>query len=420
MFNAPPVDSKPLGATHNDDVEQVNNELRVLKPNYPFRLVEMAFELQSERLRAVEALKARDAAVQRLADAYTLLKEKTEQLESLQLNYCDGNVGAPLKHTDLNYMGATIKMLREESQLVRDNTSSPIPKAEPPTSCESTIPLTAATPKIASDAKTDPSVESRIIYATPASDEPSEMVHARYAVLAAIPVPPDAPEDTLKPIVIPAPFTFNEFINSTTGPLRNFLSNYRVLHGLTTVWCPEREEHGYFYAPRFKCNTNPRVSTAHRWNQVEVISSMNRPTEFFFNKDGTWYYAGVYKIFMMDDLTVKEWANLPPETIQTIIKETLSGRKNISPQNVYETGQLYAAGALKVACVGLQCVGFNQVMYKALLEHASRFAQSKLKTLNGHGINPTDNTSPRTHWNTCNTLKEAAEGINNLSLDKRT
>jgi len=137
----------------------------------------------------------------------------------------------------------------------------------------------------------------------------------------------------------------------------------------------------------------------------------------------------------MDDLTVKEWANLPPEvcsvmtvspsdteaqqTTQAIIKDTLSGRKNTSPQNGYETGQLYAAGALKVACVGLQCVGFNQVMYKALLEHAGRFAQSKLKTLGGHSTGPIENAS-RTHWNSCNAPKEMTEAIAKISLDKRT
>jgi hypothetical protein len=138
------------------------------------------------------------------------------------------------------------------------------------------------------------------------------MVHARYAVLAAMPLPPDAPADTLKPIVIPAPFTFNEFISSITGvsltfpwlrrlthhiplastkfvglPMRSLhidrheryrLNDYRVLHGITTVWCPEREEHGYFYAPRFKCNTNPRVSTAHRWSQVDIVSHISKPT----------------------------------------------------------------------------------------------------------------------------------------------
>jgi hypothetical protein len=67
------------------------------------------------------------------------------------------------------------------------------------------------------------------------------------------------------------------------------------------------------------------------------------------------------------------------QTTQAIVKETIAGRKNTSPQNVYEVTQLYAAGALKVACVGLQCVGFNNTMYKALLDQAGTFAQSKWK-----------------------------------------
>lgn len=70
-----------------------------------------------------------------------------------------------------------------------------------------------------------------------------------------------------------------------------------------------------------------------------------------------------------------------PQTAQAIVKDTISSRKNTSPQNVYEVTQLYAAGALKVACVGLQCVGFNNAMYKALLEQANKFALSKWKAI---------------------------------------
>lgn len=123
--------------------------------------------------------------------------------------------------------------------------------------------------------------------------------------------------------------------------------------------------------------------------------------ECFYNKDGTWYYAGIYKAFLLDTLNVKEWAELStevrhsrlsfleashrfiyvPQVAQAIVKDTISGRKNTSPQNVYEVTQLYAAGALKVACVGLQCVGFNNAMYKALLEQANKFALSKWKAI---------------------------------------
>ena len=64
------------------------------------------------------------------------------------------------------------------------------------------------------------------------------------------------------------------------------------------------------------------------------------------------------------------------QTSQALIKETLSGRKNTSPQNIYETGQLYSVGALKVACIGLQCIGFNNTLYRSLLEHASQCMQT--------------------------------------------
>ena len=58
------------------------------------------------------------------------------------------------------------------------------------------------------------------------------------------------------------------------------------------------------------------------------------------------------------------------QTTTAIIKETLSGRKNSSPQNTYETSQLYGVGALRVACVGLQCVGFSRAIYEGLMEHS--------------------------------------------------
>src|SRR6266702_5220961 len=61
---------------------------------------------------------------------------------------------------------------------------------------------------------------------------------------------------------------------------------------------------------------------------------------------------------------------------QALVKETLAGRKNVSPQTVYETTQLYLAGALKIACVGLQCVGFNNLLYRTIIEQATRCAQT--------------------------------------------
>lgn len=59
------------------------------------------------------------------------------------------------------------------------------------------------------------------------------------------------------------------------------------------------------------------------------------------------------------------------QTAQAIIKETVAARKNTSPQNLYEISQLYGAGALKVGAVALQCVGFNNALYRAIIEQAA-------------------------------------------------
>lgn len=64
------------------------------------------------------------------------------------------------------------------------------------------------------------------------------------------------------------------------------------------------------------------------------------------------------------------------QTTQLLVKETIASRKNTSPQNFYETSQLYAAGALKVACVGLQCVGFNDVLYRTICAQSGKWRAS--------------------------------------------
>ncbi|KDQ59790.1 hypothetical protein JAAARDRAFT_205756 [Jaapia argillacea MUCL 33604] len=204
-------------------------------------------------------------------------------------------------------------------------------------------------------------------------------IAARHAVISALPLPNDIPDDALKPIVVPPTLTLHEFLNqvSSLGLFKNSLSQYRVFHELTTSWCPEREEHGYFLAPSFKCNTNPRVATAHCWKSIDPLAKMNKPTECFYHKDGKLYYAGVYKPIRLDDLTTTEWENLSNETVQVLVKETLAGRKNSSPANLYEIGQLYSAGALKIACVGVQCIGFNHALYRIILDQASKSVEGQ-------------------------------------------
>ncbi|KAJ7700751.1 hypothetical protein B0H17DRAFT_210911 [Mycena rosella] len=367
----------------------------------------MALEVEVERARATEALNARDAAIERLSDAYLSLRQKITIIERLQQ--------APQDKSDVNEqlaaLEATVKTLREQLAMAT-SLNVPLRSVEPPPSYDEngidhanpgqnpqlvrpasrapplrvpreTPPPTRPDRPILDDNDLDYQAQGapkrtpspfQVVHTAPKSSEPEDIIKARHALLATIPLPLDPPDDTLKPIVIPAPFTLHEFLANATGTLRNALSNYRVLQELTTSWCPDREEHGYLLTPLFKCSTNPRVATAHRWNMVDVMARMSKPTECFYNKDGNWYYAGVYRAFRLDDLTTKEWEALSAETTQALVRETIAARKNTSPQNMYETTQLYAAGALRVACLGLQCVGFNKAMYRAVLEQAAKCA----------------------------------------------
>lgn len=64
------------------------------------------------------------------------------------------------------------------------------------------------------------------------------------------------------------------------------------------------------------------------------------------------------------------------QTSAMLVKETLAARQNTSPTVHYEVSQLYSAGALKIACVGLQCVGFNSGLYHTIVEQAAKCRQS--------------------------------------------
>ncbi|KAI6097958.1 hypothetical protein EDD16DRAFT_584196 [Pisolithus croceorrhizus] len=348
----------------------------------PAAVAEVALAVQLERLRVREALAARDNVVVRLEDAYTSVRQKSaiisrleRELEILrrsstpssvapsalqEIQHCDSSTGAEDQTDDE-------KGVNLERHVRSDSPSSWVRIITPPkTTCFLERPTTCTS------RASDKFVPSIALSSLPLEGGAEKTIAARHSILAALPLPSDIPEEELQPIFLPHSYSLGDFFRNTTGTLKNLLKNYRVLAQVTTYWCPDREEHGYFLAPVFKCITNPRVVTAHRWLAVDVLGHMREPTECFYHKNGKWYYAGTYRAFRMDDLTTQEWELLSTETTQALIKETLAGRKNVSPQNTYEAGQLYAVGALRISCVGLQCIGFNKGVYHAVLEQ-SRF-----------------------------------------------
>lgn len=98
----------------------------------------MALEIQVERMRVVEVLRARDAAVERLSDAYSLVRRYSELIERLQEErvasglerlslggsgpaYDTGGSTAVLDTTaHIASLEATIKDLREINRYLRE------------------------------------------------------------------------------------------------------------------------------------------------------------------------------------------------------------------------------------------------------------------------------------------------------------
>ncbi|OJT02011.1 hypothetical protein TRAPUB_7545 [Trametes pubescens] len=410
---------------------------------------EYEMNIRLERLRVLEALSARDVAVGRLAEACSSVREKTEKIQDLnnekenlvkQLEIRASDHRQPGKDGSGNKDIAApteVRKLVEYVQTLENKLASlSMSENRPPNAKEDVqneykllkqnIEITVnnvmkalrqgshgmdilkdvtnaspasvyATPSLLKDCDNLDSpwtpVEGERVPTLPTATT-TEKIQSRYAVLASLALPCGIPNDALTPIIIPSPYSVHDFISTTGGHLRSQIGNYRIFQQSTTAWCPEREEHGYYLTPAFKCSTNPRVTTAHRWSAVDLAAKLDKPTECFFNKDGNWYYAGIYQSFRLEDLCPQEWECLSPEerpfvaryqTSQALIKETLAGRKNTSPQNIYETGQLYSAGALKIACIGLQCIGFNDVLYRGLLEHAAHCTQTGKWRAAGYG-----------------------------------
>ncbi|KAH0830155.1 hypothetical protein J3R83DRAFT_1503 [Lanmaoa asiatica] len=356
--------------------------MRFLDPSPSTDVADVLLAVQMERLRVEEALAARDNVVAHLEDAYVSVRQKA----------------------------ATILRLEQELELFKrastpaNTNSSPFevvlepprtPRSDPgEASAETQIESTQANPDTPRGMSSEPpstpdklgdSLQSNSAYCRQVYINSSALVRESHA-----PTTPTSSSDEEHQVSFPIAeeATLAErTITARQAMLGNSPSAVRYSgrciatnHDSPPSYSPRvpwkyirhREEHGYILTPVFKCSTNPRVATAHRWTTVDVIGHMNKPTECFYNKDGKWYYAGTYKAFRMDDLTVQEWGALSAETTQAIVRETLAGRKNVSPQNHYETSQLYAAGALRLACIGLHCVGFSDDLYRGVLEQ-SRF-----------------------------------------------
>jgi hypothetical protein len=108
----------------------------------------MAIEIETERMRVIEAMNARDATVQRLSDAYVSLSQKNAIIERLQreqeafqkhskassslLTAGNGLQETIKLKAEVSMLEKIIKGLRDEMNDLKENTKSASKSHDPP------------------------------------------------------------------------------------------------------------------------------------------------------------------------------------------------------------------------------------------------------------------------------------------------
>ena len=127
-------------------------------PKNPFRVVEMALEIQIERMRLVEIVNARDTAVQRLSDAYVSIRQKQDIIDRLQKEREDkysprftpnSLLRVPTEQADILALKAHIHTLEtiieELKAAAKENILQPVKPSDPPPNYEETAKASSST-----------------------------------------------------------------------------------------------------------------------------------------------------------------------------------------------------------------------------------------------------------------------------------
>ncbi|KZV90814.1 hypothetical protein EXIGLDRAFT_694276 [Exidia glandulosa HHB12029] len=223
-----------------------------------------------------------------------------------------------------------------------------------------------------------PDVDEKVMFGANVKTKTSAAGFAdRVAVLSRLPVPRNIPRADPPPLQLPTRHTFAEIFGHSNGNRMTqiSLSGHHVLHDATTVW-PHGESnvHGWLFTPVFRC-FSLQVAGTFKWVEMDVTGQLEKPTECFFSmkwQDGNWYYAGIYKGFRMREVSPEEWKEFPAERKNAIIAETLRERRAVAPQLQLDVRQMYELGILRVACIGLQCTGYNQRLCETVYRHAEK------------------------------------------------
>ncbi|KAL1691649.1 hypothetical protein GGG16DRAFT_53257 [Schizophyllum commune] len=161
IVGSPASPALPLwqGLLNGQEKEMLNtNAAQLTTSPSNFSTIDFALEIQVERARTLEVLRARDAVIVRLSEAYTRLHEKTVEVERLQDTLNRLLPDSPTQSSaitskiaqerqQLADMQKTIDALREEIRVLK-LAAEEQSRAQPPPKYEARLPLAPPAPPI--------------------------------------------------------------------------------------------------------------------------------------------------------------------------------------------------------------------------------------------------------------------------------
>ncbi|KAJ3479158.1 hypothetical protein NLI96_g9249 [Meripilus lineatus] len=165
-----------------------------------------------------------------------------------------------------------------------------------------------------------------------------------------------------------------EVLESSGSPGSLFCSN-------RMVWCSEPYQHALYFAPRQLYDPN---TDANWTDNTELLDLLGQTRDVFFSsfEDGIneIHYAGTYICRQIEALTVEEYQQLNPHLRKVLRKLTITAEvENVGKVKMH-IAKSYEAGSRQIACLALECVGFNKVLYELLVDqHKARFSQKSVK-----------------------------------------
>ncbi|KAF7337315.1 hypothetical protein MSAN_02256700 [Mycena sanguinolenta] len=134
---------------------------------------------------------------------------------------------------------------------------------------------------------------------------------------------------------------------------------------LRTVWCSTEHIHLLAFIPTHQYDKRGT------WTQTEDIPKLvGSWREVFIDLNGSIFYVGTYKCH---DLRFLCPGGTPPPDVVSPLEMVRAARLEVLPleERSSAINYFFPSGIIDADCMGMQCVGFNTILYDALLRRSS-------------------------------------------------